>query len=111
MRALSHAMRFGVRLMNWVSSGVSNMSWWKNRISNLPSRGASIRATRSSKYSFTPSKVKRMRERRTERMGGGASRLPGQGEDEAIGIEAKMSRALSTQKGVVIVTSGEMYPE
>jgi len=37
--------------------------------------------------------------------------IPGQGEDEAIGIEAKMSRALSTRKGVVIIASGEMYPE
>ena len=53
-RASSCALNFGARPMNWVTWGVLNISWWKRVISKQSSRGASIRARRSSRYSPTP---------------------------------------------------------
>ena len=48
-------LSFGVQLMNWVSCGVLNMSWWKNVICKWSNRRASIQARRSSRYLLIPS--------------------------------------------------------
>src|SRR6266566_530312 len=70
MRASTGGWMFGVRATNWASCGVSNMSRWKNVICKLSSRGASIRATRSSKYSLTPLNQKKVRAGKGERVCG-----------------------------------------
>jgi hypothetical protein len=75
------------------------------------SRGASIRATRSSRYSLTPLNRKLVRSGRIECVIGGGRRLSLSGRDrEDRNSRERLSRLVNTERQVAIA-SGEMYPE
>ena len=75
------------------------------------SRGASIRATRSSKYSLAPLKIIVLRSVRIERVIGGGRRLSLSGRDrEDRNVSESESRLVNTVRQVAIA-SGEMYPD
>src|SRR6266566_2034255 len=70
-----------VSVMSRMSSGMSMSMSWKNVVDNCSSRGVSIRARSSSRYSLTPLNKKCVREGRTERVGGNGRRLSCSGQD------------------------------
>jgi hypothetical protein len=90
---------------------MSNTGWWKNVISKSSSRGASIRAARTSKYSLTPVNFNFVRAGRIKRVRGGTGLFLLLG--WSVGDLKWMQRDLSfgnADKDLAIV-SGEMYPE
>ncbi len=77
----------------------------------LSSRGASIRVTRSSKYSLAPLNVIVLRSGRIERVIGGGRWLSLSGRDrEDENPRERVSRLVNRERHVAIA-SGEMYPE
>ena len=98
--------------MNWTICGASKSSEWNEVIPKSQSRGASMRDTRSSKYSLAPLNPKRERARRTERICGGGKRFSGSGQDRG---DSKLSRnslrLLFDADRPETTASGEMYPE
>jgi hypothetical protein len=94
-----------------MNCGVLNAISLKKVILKLLSRGASMRTTRSSKYSLTPLKAKYPRMGRTERVEGGGRRLAWSGQDRGDwNLREKEERLVNVERAVTIV-SGEMYPE
>ena len=79
--AFSSAFMIGVPLMNWVNCGVSNTMSLNKVVSKHSSRGASMWATTTSKYSLSPLNKKYPRLGRTERVGGGGCWCSGSGRD------------------------------
>ena len=64
-----------MRLMNRPSCQVSKMGWLKNVISISSRRGASILATRMSRYLLIPRYLKQVRAGRTARSPGSGGKL------------------------------------
>src|SRR5712691_9110515 len=73
------------------------------------SKGVSIRATKSSRYSLTPWKSRRVRAGRTERVRGGRRIWMGQDKGDRNPIETSLR--LGNEASEVAITSGAMYPE
>src|SRR6267154_38976 len=109
--AFPNAFEYGVRRMNWTRCGVSRWRCSKKIIEKALSRGRSMWATRSSRYSLAPLNLKRARAGRTQRVGGGRRRvcLSGRGRGDSKSRNS-LSRRVNAEKPVTIA-SGEMYPE
>src|SRR6266852_6047296 len=97
--------------MNRASSGVSNVSSLKKVIRKSASRGASVRATKSSKYSQVPLNEKDVRAGRTARVLGRWRRQCQSGRDRG---DSNSSRSVSSPANVereVTIEMGQKYPE
>src|SRR6266702_4989274 len=64
-----------MQLMNRPNCSASKVGWLKNVISISPRRGASILATRLSKYLLIPRYLRQVRAGRTTRSSGGGGKL------------------------------------
>src|SRR5712691_6913690 len=107
----SGALSVGLRLMNWKSCGVSKMVWLKKVICNSHSRGASIWAQISSKYSLAPLNRILVRLGRIERVGGGIRQLFGAGRGRGYRNSRRRNSRLVNAERLVAIASGGMYPE
>ena len=97
--------------MNWMNCGVSNSMSLNTVICILLSRGVSMRATKSSKYSVTPLNEKDERKGRTERVLGDGCRVARSGQDRGDwNPSVSLSRLVNAER-IVTIALGEMYPE
>ena len=111
-RASSCVLNFDVRRMIWVSCEVSKMSWWKRIIAKSSSRGASIRAKRSSTYSPIPLNCNLARTGRRVRVDRGRRRLFRSGKRRGdLNPMWRLSSLVNTERQVIYFVSGEKYPE
>src|SRR6266849_3208417 len=105
--ALIGSLNLGVRLMNWTRCGVSKFIGGMKVMDKSSSRGASIRATRTSKYSLAPLNSMLARLGRIERVIGGR-RFSLSGRDREDRNSRESSSSLDNAERQVAIVSGEM---
>src|ERR1700733_1414319 len=101
------ALNIDERLTNRMSSGVSKSISLKNIADKWWSRGVSIWAKRSSKYSLTPLNQIIVRAGRIERVGGGEIRVSSSGQDWGdSNRSSSLSRLVNMVRQVTIASGG-----